>query len=181
MWIPVIRSDAGLLVSAALAVATASPALAADKYVLGLCQVARPDSGAEIWPSSDGNSYLYEYQRTYALREKFDFRSSDTKITLLKKPTHGTVRLDESEIALESGWYHYWPNDGYVGRDRFAMQVEKDGVKVRIEYVMEVVPYGEHTTYRDENDVTHGLFCNPDSWKISQSDVIHRFDHGARG
>jgi hypothetical protein len=170
MWISDFRPDAGLLVSAALAVATVSPALAADKYALGVCQVAAPDSGSEISPTYDADSYLFHYHGNdprYKEKLAGEF-FSEAKITLTKKPAHGTVSLDESEIAVENGWYHYWPNEGYVGQDRFAMQVEKDGVKVRIEYLIEAVAEDQPTTYIGEDGQRYGHFCTPEHWKISQ-------------
>jgi VCBS repeat-containing protein len=45
----------------------------------------------------------------------------------------------------------------HYGQDRFVMQVEKNGVKVRIQYLIEVSHEGESTDY----------LCNPDMWKIS--------------
>lgn len=64
-------------------------------------------------------------------------------------------------------WYHYMPNAGYVGQDHFVIQVEKNGVKVRIQYLIEGVAEDEPTTYIGEDGERHGQYCNPEYWKIS--------------
>jgi hypothetical protein len=136
----------------AVAVA-ATPVQAADNYILGICAVSQPDSGAEIGPTVNGNSYLYRYHAGDPRYQGFSFNSSDTKVTLVKVPAHGRVE------HVESNYYHYYSEEGYYGRDNFVMQVEKNGVKVQIQYLMEVVLEDEPT----------GHLCNPGKWKISST------------
>ena len=129
MFIPDIGQTAGLLLGAVVAVA-ASPVQAADNYILGTCRVSQPDSGAEISPTINGNSYLYGYHADDPRYKGFSFNSGNTKVTLVKAPTHGKVERDNSDIL--SNYYHYMPKEGYSGQDRFVMQVKKNGVKVSI-------------------------------------------------
>ncbi len=155
MFIPNIGQTAGLLLGAAVAV-SASPAQAADHYILGECQVSQPDSGAEIRPTVDGDSYLVYYHVGDSRYKGFTFDNGDTKVTLVKAPAHGKVEHVNSTIS--NNWYHYYSNEGYVGQDRFVMQVEKNGVKVRIQYLMETPPEGPSD-----------YLCDPGMWKISST------------
>lgn len=164
MWILDIWPNASLLAGVVVAVA-ASPVQAADKYVLGVCRVAQPDSGAEITPTYNGDSYLFNYHSGDPRYEEFSFDNGSAKVTLVKAPAHGAV--EHVNTPLSNNWYHYYPKEGYFGQDRFVMQVEKDGVKVRIQYLMEVVLEDEPTTYIGDDHERHDVYCNPDSWKIS--------------
>jgi VCBS repeat-containing protein len=154
MFIPDIGPATGLLLGAAVAVG-ATPAQAADNYVLGRCKVSSPDSGAEILPTFHGDDYLYKYHSGDLRYQGFSFDRGDSKITLVKAPMHGRVEHDNS--TKSNNWYHYYSTEGYSGQDRFVMQVEKDGVKVQIQYLIEVPAEGESADY----------LCSPDIWKIS--------------
>lgn len=155
MWIPDLR-DASLLAGAVAAVVAVSPVQAADKYVFGVCQVSRVDSGAEIRPLIDGDMYLAHYHDGDPRYQGFSFDRDDTKVTLIKAPSHGIVAL-ANVPNVRNGQYHYTPSDGYVGQDRFVIQVERNGVKVRIQYLIEGL---------DENEPSIGI-CNPETRKIS--------------
>lgn len=162
MWIPEIVPDASLLVGAAVAVATALPVQAADSYVLGECVISRSESGAEIRPTYDGDSYFATYHSDDSRYKGFSF-DEGAKVTLIKSPNNGVISLETySTKAFQSleNMFHYVPNAGYIGRDRFVMQVEKNGVKVRIEYLIEGL--GENEPQANEI----GL-CDPEQWKIS--------------
>jgi hypothetical protein len=160
MWIPDLR-DTRLLAGAAAAVIAAAPAQAVDNYVFGRCEISRPDSGAEIRPLSDAGSYLFDYHGEDP-RYKTGLSSgeffSGAKVTLIKAPAHGVVALADVP-NVSNGQYHYMPNGGYVGKDRFVLQVEKNGVKVRIQYMIEGL---------DEEENASG-WCNPETWKISST------------
>ncbi len=156
MFVPDIGFTAGLLLGTAVAVA-ASPVQAADNYILGRCSVSRPDSGVEIGPTVDGDSYLYGYHAGDPRYQGFTFDDDSAKVTLVKAPAHGKVEHVDSRVS--NNYYHYYSTEGYYGQDRFVMQVEKNGVKVRIQYLIEVVREGESTSY----------LCNPDAWKISSN------------
>lgn len=154
MYMPNIGRFAGLLLGMAVAV-SAFPVFAADNYVLGRCKVSRPDSGAGIRPAIDGDVYLYTYLIGDSRYQEFSFNSDDVKVILVKAPAHGKVVREESRVSMRR--YHYTPSEGYVGQDRFVMQVDKNGVKVRIQYLI-AVPFADEPT---------GHMCNPEHWKIS--------------
>jgi hypothetical protein len=143
-----------LLLGIAIAI-SASPAQAADNYILGRCIVSRSDSGVEIRPTYNGDEYLAHYHDGDPRYQGFTFDDDNVKVTLVKAPARGKVERVESRVS--NSHYHYMPNVGYLGQDKFVMQVEKNGVKVRIRYLMETVPADEPTNY----------LCNPDIWKIS--------------
>jgi hypothetical protein len=140
----------------AVAVVAASPVQAADSYVLGVCQISKPDSGAEIRPLTDGNSYLAYYHDGDPRYQGFSFNRDGVKLTLVKAPSHGIVALADVP-NVRNGQYHYMPNDGYVGEDRFVMQVERNGVRVRIQYLIEGI----------EADDMNAGHCTTEHWKIS--------------
>ena len=167
MWIPNLTSS-GLLAGAAALVAT-SPVLAAENYVLGVCQIARPESGAEINPTTNGDSYLGHYHNGDSRYKGFSFDGEGIKVTVIKRPSHGRVALTDDPLASKFSWYRYTPDADYIGKDRFVMEVERNGVKVRINYLIESVEQNELTAVRGD-DGWRMLYCNPESWKISQSD-----------
>ncbi|MDA3876519.1 MAG: hypothetical protein PF483_05475 [Halothiobacillus sp.] len=57
-----LRLNVGLLAAVIITVVTATPAQASDNYILGRCQIARPDSGTEISPVVDGDIYMVKYR-----------------------------------------------------------------------------------------------------------------------
>ena len=154
MFIPDIWPISSLLVGTAVAVA-AYPVQAVENYALGMCQVSQPGTGAEIRPTYDGDIYLYDYHRGDPRYQGFTFDDNSVNVTLVKAPAHGKV--DHVESTISNNYYHYYSKEGYYGQDTFVMQVEKNGVKVRIEYLIEVARRDESTTY----------LCNPEQWKIS--------------
>ena len=156
MFIPNIGPLSSLLVGAALTV-TAPTVTAADNYMIGRCIVSQPGMGAQVRPANDGNGYLYTYLDADTRYQGFDFNSDDVKVTLVKAPAHGKVVREESSVSMRR--YHYTPSESYVGQDRFVMQVEKNGVKVRIQYLIEI----------PLEDEPSGHMCNPEHWKISST------------
>lgn len=176
MWIPSLQGPS-LLAGATAAVVAASSVQAADNYVLGRCTISRPESGAEIVPINDGDIYVQDYHGDDPRYRGFSFNGDAVKVTLIKAPAHGKVVLEEDSLAAARNWYHYWPQAGYVGQDRFVMQVEKSGIKVRVEYLIENVPADEPTTYINSDGQREGHFCNPDAWKISTSFTTPTFDN----
>jgi hypothetical protein len=157
MWIPDMRIAPWF--GAAMLAATAQPAQAAPGYALGRCLIDEINLPADIRPTYDGGMYLVNYHgedpRYKEKLTKGEFFEG-AKVTLVKAPKHGKVVYSDDPLAVEFRWYSYQGNKGYGGRDRFVMQVEKDGVKVRIHYVVEVL--GEETA---------SGHCQPEHWKIS--------------
>jgi hypothetical protein len=135
-----------------------SPVQAAENYAVGVCRTATRSEGAEISPTYAADDYLAEsHGDDPRYKAKLDSGQffSNAKVTLLKAPEHGNVSLVDTPISNE--WYHYMPNNGYVGRDHFVMQVDKEGVKVRIEYLIEGI----------DDEEAKVRFCEQESWKIS--------------
>lgn len=160
-----IRSDAGLLLGATVAVAAALPVQAADNYAFGVCTTALPSAGAQIRPISAAGSYLHHYRKDDPRYKNFSF-GSDAKITLIKAPKYGKLVIEDGPWSSKSD-YHYWQNKGYSGRDRFVMQVEKDGIKIRVNFLVEAVDDGTPLTYIGEDRERHYIYCNPETWKIN--------------
>ena len=155
MHISNIGSMARLLLGAAFAVASAA-VQAADNYVLGMCKASLlNDFGAEIRPTYEGDIYLYEYQKDNPRYKGFTFDEDTAKVSLVKAPAHGKVEHVESRVS--NYYYHYNSDKSYSGEDRFVMQVEKNDIKVRIEYLIKVPAEGESPEY----------LCSPEHWKIS--------------
>ncbi len=163
MWIPDLR-DTSLLAGAAAALAAVSPVQAASHYALGVCQTASPSIGAEIRPTIDGDTYMYQYRSNDPRYKGFNF-SNGAKVTVIKAPQHGDVALVDSPLGQAHHWHHYMPTDkGYSGRDRFEVLVEKDDVKIRIFYLIEVL---------DEYDTPTGR-CRYGHRKISATPSIDK-------
>jgi hypothetical protein len=159
MFIPDIRS-AELLLGGVATIAVVSPVQAVEHYRLGVCQTATQSAGAEIRPTINAGTYLVDYHgddpRYKAKLASSEFFSG-AKVTLVKVPAHGKVAYANDPDAVEWNWFDYMPKDGYVGRDNFVMQVEKDGIKVRIEYQIEGI---------NDNESEEGI-CDEGHWKIS--------------
>jgi hypothetical protein len=162
MWIPSLRSVSELTFGIAISIVAAQPVEAAG-YAIGECLVVNDTGRKEILPFYDAGSYLEDflsgdlYKKN---RDKVGDNFEGGKITLVKAPRHGAVVLSSNEKEASWGWYNYLPEEGYYGKDRFVMQVEKNGVKVTIHYVMVVIS-------DDESPRGH---CNPEEWKISLLD-----------
>jgi hypothetical protein len=168
MWVPEIIQTAAWMAGAAISVAAANaPAMAANPYVVGICRESRPSMGVEIRPTYAASSYAYKYHRNNPKFKGVNFKDTENgdipKVTILTKPKHGAVELVDKEYGSDTrNWYHYWPEEGYIGKDRFVMQVEKNGIKIRIYYVIEGLSDEEPTTI-----MGRALYCVPESWKIS--------------
>lgn len=174
MFISNFRLETSLLLGGVAAMAIVSPVQAADRYVLGMCQIATQSEGAEIRPISAAGIYLVEYHgddpryKAKLASGQFFFGAN---VTLIETPKHGQVALADVP-NVSNGQYHYMPNNGYVGDDNFVMQVEKDGVKVRIEYFIEGLTDDEPTTSIGDDGERQGIYCQPDEWKISANTSI---------
>jgi opacity protein-like surface antigen len=146
------------LAGAAATVVAASPVQAANTYALGVCRTASPSAGAEIRPTYDGDTYLYDYRSAHLPYKGFSLKEG-AKVTLIKVPQHGEVALVNTPLGIAHNWYHYMPTDAsYSGQDRFEVQVEKSGITIHIHYLMEVL---------DEYDTPTGR-CHSGHWKISR-------------
>lgn len=154
MFIPEVGLTVGLLLGTAAAASSAVQDF--DNYMLGVCQVSRPNYSAQIRPEVTGDIYINQYKSELSFNG-FSFKGVGTKVTLVKAPSHGKIEKIDSKVS--NNYFVYMPNDGYFGQDRFAIQVEKNGVKVRIQYLIEVAAEGEAADY----------LCDRSYWKISSS------------
>ena len=166
MFIPDIRSVELLLGSFAV-IAVVSPVQAAEHYALGVCRTARQSTGEEIMPTFDADIYLTDYHAGDARYKDFSFATKGGNVSLVKAPAHGKISLSGDVNAASESYYHYLPNQGYIGRDRFVLLVEKDSVKVRIEYLIEGL----------DNDETDVGICDKEHWKISA--ITSTFDNAS--
>lgn len=156
MWIPNLKTNQMLAITA-LGLTTGLPAEAAsDQFAAGVCQIARQTLSAEISPISNAASYILYHQNHLMRGDENLFDGA--KIRILTKPKHGVLELEDDQLAVESSWYRYRPKVGFEGTDRFVMQVEKSGIKVKIYYVIEVL-----------GDEAAAGYCPKESWKISSN------------
>ncbi|GHU34158.1 hypothetical protein AGMMS50256_27400 [Betaproteobacteria bacterium] len=163
MWIPSLRSVSELTFGIAISMVAVSPTQAAG-YAIGECRVVNDSGRKGIRPFYDADSYLGDflsgdlYKKN---RDKVGDSFEDGEITLVTPPQHGELVLSSDKKEASWGWYDYLP--GEYGEDRFVMQVEKNGVKVTIHYVVIVI---------SDDESPRGL-CNPEEWKISLLDDMN--------
>ena len=170
MFITDFWSDSYLLLGCVAAIATASPLHAAENYTIGECQTATQSVGTEISPTSVAGIYLTNYHGDdprYKVKLDSGEFFSGAKVTLVKAPAHGKVAYTNDPDAIKWSMYNYIPNNGYIGRDNFVMLVEKDGVEVRIEYLIEGLTDDDPTTVIGDDGERQGIYCQPEHWKIS--------------
>jgi hypothetical protein len=128
---------------------------AADGFALGKCVVAKASNSADVRPTYAAGSYLVDFHSGDPRYKNFSFNGA--KVTLVKAPSHGKAVYSGDRLAVSQSWYQYSPTKGYEGQDRFVMDVEKDGVKVRIHYLIQVLPDWEPPLG----------YCEEGQWKIS--------------
>ena len=162
MWIPDFKINPTLV--AALGLSASLTAVAAENFALGICNTARQNHPANIYPIFSARSYFFDHRKGL-FKDNF---LEGAKVKLLVPPKHGTLENRDSnkDLKEESSQYNYLPKAGFVRTDRFVMQVEKSGIKLRIYYVMKAL---------DDVEAVVG-YCPKDVWKISQSD----FDSGSQ-
>ncbi len=159
-----------LRLSVAFALTAVAPLQAADNYAMGVCMLADQSDGVQIAPTYAADTYLDSYHSKDPRYKSFSF-NKESVVTLSISPRHGKLifdRIAPEEEAKERNWYRYQPDEGYIGCDHFEMLVEKDGVKVRLHYLIEgQKEWGEKKSGID--------VCVPEHWKISKSPVQTRF------
>lgn len=156
MWIPNLKMNQMLAITA-LGLTTGLPAEAtSDQFAAGVCQIARQTLSAEISPISNAASYILYHQNHLMRGDENLFDGANVRI--LTKPKHGVLEIEDHRLAVESSWYRYRPKVGFEGTDRFVMQVEKSGIKVKIYYVIEVL-----------GDEAAAGYCPKERWKISSN------------
>ncbi len=158
-----------LCLSAALALTAVAPLQAADNYAMGVCELADQSDGVQIRPTYAADTYLDSYHSKDPRYKIFSF-NKESVVTLSIYPRHGKLIFDRivpEEEAKKRNWFRYQPNEGYIGRDHFEILIEKDGIKVRLNYLIEgQKEWGEKKSGID--------VCVPEHWKISKSPVQTR-------
>ena len=154
MWIPDFKVNQALV--AALGLSASLTVVAAENFALGICDTARQNHPANIYPIFSAESYFFKHHKGLFKDNSLE----GAKVRLLVPPKHGTLenRDSNNDLEEESSQYNYLPQAGFVGADRFVMQVEKSGIKLRIYYVMKAL---------DDVEAVAG-YCPKERWKISQ-------------
>lgn len=129
------------------------------KRVLGVCEVIASDVGVELKAqlglSSAAQGYMYEFEN-----REIDFREErGAKYTLVQPPRHGKLLLGGVRDPDE-----YMPNKGYLGRDSFVIQAEKDGIKITLRYFV-LVDYSANLEHISCPEMPSGSFGH---WKIAR-------------
>ncbi len=157
MLIPDIKFNPMLV--AAFGLSASFSAAGAENFAIGVCRTARQNFHAEIRPTYSAGSYFFDHRKGLLKDDSLE----GAKVSLLVRPKHGTLRYsdDGSELAIKNSWYDYLPKAGFIGTDRFVMQVEKSGIKLRIYYVIKAL--------HDEEAVDGN--CRVTDWKISQPNL----------
>ena len=156
MWIPQFKVNQALI--AAVGLSTSLTTAAAEKFALGVCKTARQNYPANIYPIYSAESYFYKYHKGLFKDNSLE----SAKVTLLVPPKHGTLenRDSNTDSTNENSQYNYLPQAGFEGTDRFVMQVQKAGIKLRIYYVIKAL---------DDVEAEPGNCPKISEWKISSA------------
>lgn len=134
---------------------------ATKERIVGVCQPVDINLGDEtkiaIFSISAADDYMYHYEN----KANFFGKGKEAKVTLLQAPEHG-------ELSFANGVpEEYFPNENYEGRDFFIVQIEQNGVKVKVQYFI-LVDYPANLKYITCSEMPKGAYGY---WKISQSDA----------
>jgi len=138
---------------------------------IGVCQLfenpIRDYPGAEgmnaIGPGGEVENYLWAF-------EKKPINISSAKVSTIKNPEHGV-------FERRGGMMIYVPKPDYIGPDRATFLVEAGGLKIKVEYFIEVVDDVAEEMYEDPE------YCpNGPAWRISlnpddSSSPVYTFSH----
>ncbi len=120
-----------------------------SSHTVGVCDIVNltGTGQAELVPVVNANAFFNT--------KKIDYATA--KITVIQQPKHG--RLEP--ISSDGDWRdpRYLPNDGYLGKDSFILQVEGSGYTFKIHYFLLVT---------DDPGVEANPNCKTFWWKISQ-------------
>lgn len=121
--------------------------------VLGLCYATPNAEGHDDFQSLSPDGWANRYIKRFEAQTI----TGTGQITILTKPTHGTL------VSIKNGLnYSYYPQEGYFGEDHASFLVEFEGKKVRVEYFFNVIDF--ITLGSEATDA----FCNGKlMWKIS--------------
>ena len=123
-------------------------------HILGICDVANLTESGQVaaYPVVKANGYFK------IAAAKIDYATA--KVIVLQQPKHG--RLEP--ISDNGDWRdpRYLPNDGYLGKDYFVLQVEGSGHKVQLRYFLAIS--GDPAVKSNPDPI-----CKTFSWKISST------------
>jgi predicted chitinase len=122
------------------------------EHVLGVCDLVNMtgEGQADLFPVINVNGGYFN-------TAKID--RSTAKISIIQQPKHGRLEPTNSDGDWTDS--RYLPNDGYLGKDSFILQVEGNGYTVKIHYFLLVT---------DDQGVTWNPNCTKGAtWKISST------------
>ncbi|MDP2197107.1 MAG: hypothetical protein Q8K01_00830, partial [Sulfurimicrobium sp.] len=119
---------------------------------LGVCEILNLNrsSQVDVYSTIVANMYFNTY------KAKIDAETAIVRV--IRQPAHGSLEPNP-------GWNEarYVPNDGYIGKDFFILEVEGNGYKVRLQYFLLVTA--------DDGEVNNPACKTPGQipghWKIS--------------
>jgi hypothetical protein len=125
--------------------------------VLGVCQPVEINMGdghpVALFSITDAAHYMYVYEK----KENFFGDGTKAKVTLVSPPKSGKIEyVDDVPVT-------YLPNQNFEGYDSFVLQVEQDGIKVKIKYFI-LVDYAANLKYITCPETPKGA---AGWWKIS--------------
>ena len=130
-------------------------------HILGVCGIVNPSGIGQLdaFPVINANAYFYTHDA------KID--DGTAKVTIIQRPKHG--RLEPTNSDGDWSDTRYLPNDGYLGKDSFVLQVEGSGYKVKLYYFLTVTDLVGDTALQNKA-------CKGITWKISSSSPQSTFD-----
>jgi len=140
--------------------------------ILGVCHPVPnsiPPEGARgeyvVDPIYNAEGYFIKYEHKTV--------TGATNVTVLKEPQNGTLQLMTAANVASFGFgrfvegsksYAYFPNPGYIGKDRATFLVDIGGQKVKVVYFFQSVGHPLGNTGFDELCAKTGY-----TWKISST------------
>jgi hypothetical protein len=125
---------------------------------IGVCQLINnpPNAPKEPWAGSSATSPAAAVALYYQNIEGRVFDYEGARVSVIESPKHGNLQ------AMDDGAYYYFPETGYLGKDRVTFLVEIGGSKFKVAHylqMMEIVPEYAH---EDRQYCPKGIV-----WKIS--------------
>lgn len=164
-----VQKVAASLLTGVLLTANVPNVEAAVRYAVGRCQVASKDLQVNLYPAGTARDYIYEYQRDnpkFKSIDSSDFRRG-AKVTLLSQPKFGEIE------QTDNNWFYqpttFKEDRTRVGRDRFVMKVENQGITIFVHYYIEVIGDDPTTYIGDDGERYAHDYCKRESWKISSA------------
>jgi hypothetical protein len=132
---------------------------------IGVCTLINnpPNAPKEPWAGSSATSPAAVVALYYQNIEGRVFGYEGARVSVIESPQHGNLQ------ATDDGAYYYFPESGYLGKDRVTFLVEIDGRKFKVVHyvqMMEIVPEYAH---EDRQYCPNGFV-----WKISAINTIKR-------